>query len=205
MHEHSTVDTQGGAAGISRRDMLRKSAVVGGAGALMWAAPSITKFGSAAFGETEGTPVGKELSYVAIEYDCNPPGGDDNDLRGVIKFNVDEDEHGNPTLTECNTPAGGGPNEGELQTPGCPFDDSAGNGPLDCDDFAVSFPNNDLYTVDVCLSPSDPGHEDDCILSGVGVGMCGGGTESPSDQEQGDCVTGTLLNDQCIRFNLCFA
>ena len=60
MHEDTELAGVQGTAGISRRDMLRKSAVVGGAGALMWAAPSITKFGSAAFGDEHrtGTPLG---------------------------------------------------------------------------------------------------------------------------------------------------
>ena len=55
MHEDTELAGVQGTAGISRRDMLRKSAVIGGAGALMWAAPSITKYRSAAFG-SEGTP-----------------------------------------------------------------------------------------------------------------------------------------------------
>ena len=41
------------AEGISRRDMLKRSAVVGGASAMVWAAPSITTLGARAFG-TEG-------------------------------------------------------------------------------------------------------------------------------------------------------
>ena len=66
MHEDTELAGVQGTAGISRRDMLRKSAVVGGAGALMWAAPSITKFGGAAW----GTPLGKGISYIAVKFTC---------------------------------------------------------------------------------------------------------------------------------------
>ena len=82
MHEDSTVDTQGGAAGISRRDMLRKSAIVGGAGALMWAAPSVTTFGARAFG-AEGTPIGGYSNFGAVAT------GPDGDVR--VKGDFDED------------------------------------------------------------------------------------------------------------------
>ena len=73
MHEDTTFDAPGVGGGISRRDMLRKSAVVGGAGALMWAAPSITTYGARAFAGTPppdlcpdgaGQPTGLEWKYV---------------------------------------------------------------------------------------------------------------------------------------------
>ena len=85
MHEDTTFDAPGVGGGISRRDMLRKSAVVGGAGALMWAAPSITKYGSAAFG-SEGTPL-TGFSYAAAILDCG-----DEYIR--IKYNRDGDDQG---------------------------------------------------------------------------------------------------------------
>jgi hypothetical protein len=60
------------AEGISRRDMLKRSAVVGGASAMVWAAPSLTTFSARALGST-----GTELtgwSYVAFIVVC---GGQD--------------------------------------------------------------------------------------------------------------------------------
>ena len=68
MHEDTELAGVQGTAGISRRDMLRKSAVVGGAGALMWAAPSITKFGSSAFGQDNGTPAFGLSNFGALVY-----------------------------------------------------------------------------------------------------------------------------------------
>ena len=92
MHEDSTVDTQGGAAGISRRDMLRKSAVVGGAGALMWAAPSITTYGARAFAGTpdanlcpdgEGSGQPRSLQWEYLGGGC---GDSDHDQEGQGDF-----------------------------------------------------------------------------------------------------------------------
>lgn len=85
VYDDVTAGAQGTAAGISRRDMLKRSAVVGGAGALMWAAPSITKFGSAAFG-TEGTPFPGEVSWVIVWFDC--PG------EGVIRVKYEGKDDG---------------------------------------------------------------------------------------------------------------
>jgi hypothetical protein len=65
MHDDTLAGGEAAAAGISRRDLLRKGAVVGGAGALLWAAPSITKFGGAAFG-AEGTPASDFSNFGAI-------------------------------------------------------------------------------------------------------------------------------------------
>jgi hypothetical protein len=54
------------AEGISRRDMLKRSAVVGGASAMVWAAPSITTFGARAFGSTSGTPRSIFSNFAAL-------------------------------------------------------------------------------------------------------------------------------------------
>ena len=88
MHEDTTFEAPGVGGGISRRDMLRKSAVVGGAGALMWAAPSITKYGSAAFG-SEGTPAADYSNFGAILR--RPANGDFEYLR--IKGEWDDDDN----------------------------------------------------------------------------------------------------------------
>ena len=203
MHEDTTFDAPGVGGGISRRDMLRKSAVVGGAGALMWAAPSITKYGSAAFGDTDGTPLGKELSYVAIQYDCNAVPEDDPAwdpaLAGALKFELED----GPALKKCEElPAGKSDHQG---VPGCRsvFDPEFGDGGyLSCTNFSVSFPNNDLYTVQVCLVPNGT---DGCIVTGAGVGMCGSGVDL-GPEEVGDCVAGVVSGDQrCVTFSLCDA
>jgi hypothetical protein len=51
--------------GISRREMLKRSAIVGGASAMVWAAPSVTTFAPRAFG-TEGTPVSDFSAFGAL-------------------------------------------------------------------------------------------------------------------------------------------
>ena len=53
--------------GISRRDLLKRSAIVGGASAMVWAAPSITTLGGRAFG-ANGTPL--TASFVAFIVEC---------------------------------------------------------------------------------------------------------------------------------------
>jgi hypothetical protein len=55
--------------GISRRDLLKRSAIVGGASALVWAAPSITTLGNRAFGAT-GSPPNTGWSNVAFVVTC---------------------------------------------------------------------------------------------------------------------------------------
>jgi hypothetical protein len=51
--------------GISRREMLKRSAIVGGASAMVWAAPSVTTFAPRAFG-TEGTPFSDFSAFGAL-------------------------------------------------------------------------------------------------------------------------------------------
>jgi hypothetical protein len=53
------------AEGITRRDMLKRSAIVGGASAMVWAAPSITTFAPRAFG-SNGTPASDFSNFGAI-------------------------------------------------------------------------------------------------------------------------------------------
>jgi hypothetical protein len=55
-------------AGLSRRELIKRGAVVGGAGALAWAAPSVTTFGAQAFA-AEGTDVpvpSGDVSWVMV-------------------------------------------------------------------------------------------------------------------------------------------
>ena len=92
MHEDTELAGVQGTAGISRRDMLRKSAVVGGAGALMWAAPSITKFGGAAFGAEGTPPTGFSYGAAIVDYDPRPGAGDPGHDGYRIKFEQDDGE-----------------------------------------------------------------------------------------------------------------
>jgi hypothetical protein len=50
---------------ISRRDMLKRSAIVGGASAMVWAAPSLTTFAPRAFG-ANGTPASDYSNFGAV-------------------------------------------------------------------------------------------------------------------------------------------
>lgn len=185
MQEDATVDATGVGSGISRRDMLRRSAVVGGAGAMMWAAPSITKFGGAAFGQTEGTPAGKDFSYIALRYDCG-------DGPMSIKWEFELDEQGNPVIADCET--------GNFQTPfepggTCNFE-TAGSQPADCGPdsrFTITFPNGNLSKITVCVV-------EECTLEGIGVGKCGSNTE----QSGGECKE-LMVSGNCATFDACGA
>ena len=108
---------------ISRRDMLKRSAVVGGASAMVWAAPSLTTFSARALGST-----GTELtgwSFVAFIVEC---GG----VRYRAKWNREtgfEDGAGLPSCQELPFYAA--------------YQDALQNGP-----FTVSAPkqNNNILT-----------------------------------------------------------
>ena len=183
MHEGTELAGVQGTAGISRRDMLRKSAIVGGAGALMWAAPSITKFSGAA---AWGTEVGKGLSYIALEYDCD----------GVkyIKFDLDElDENGDPDYSWET-----GDN---FKTPGCetefPRDRTsegtyAGN---EGDLFGVSYDivddDGEPLQVTITLPPN-------CSwANGAGFGKCGNPDVEASG---GECAPPSNQTDYSVTF-----
>lgn len=55
--------------GMSRRSMIKRSAIVGGTA--LWAAPVVSSFTSPAFGQSNGTPVGDtSISYIAFNINC---------------------------------------------------------------------------------------------------------------------------------------
>ena len=168
MHEDTTFEAPGVGGGISRRDMLRKSAVVGGAGALMWAAPSITKYGSAAFGQEEnGTPVGRGLSYIALKYNCN--GADE-----FVKFDLASsyDSVGLTSNYTCQ--------EGNFNTPGCdtdwgiepPHPEVDANGDCELFDVYIDQLDDDGAPVTVTVQ-FKAAHAEDCLLEGTAFGKCG--------------------------------
>jgi hypothetical protein len=196
MHDDMNLGAEATATGISRRDLLRKGAVVGGAGALMWAAPSITKFGGAAFGQTEGTPGGKGLSYIALRYSC-----DDGATFRYIKFDLED----GPGISEglqtkdvgykCTT--------GNFQTPQCDFYDNsnASKFPEDCDKFQVYFDtveDGDPLVVRIVLV----GNDHDCLIDGAGLGKCGN-PENP--KSGGECISSTSPDGNSITFADCGA
>lgn len=96
-------DITGGAAGIDRRDFIRKSALVGG---MVWAAPMISSIGSPAFaltadgggGNGEDNGNGNDISNVAFVLENEDP--------EAAPFKFDRtDEVGNGTLTDGNAQA----------------------------------------------------------------------------------------------------
>jgi hypothetical protein len=71
---------------ISRREMLRRSAIVGGASAMVWAAPSISSFGARAFG-SQGTPRSDFSNFLAL-IQCTYSDGTSTTYR--LQYEVDE-------------------------------------------------------------------------------------------------------------------
>jgi hypothetical protein len=144
MHDDSIIGAEATATGISRRDLLRKGAVVGGAGALMWAAPSITKFGGAAFG-AEGTPP-TGFSYAAAIVDC--VGGPAEGYR--IKYEYDDRDWDD----------GPGTTTGGNALPACDgvIDATAWNAALPADggDFGISIGGVDGQTLVLTLPATSP-------------------------------------------------
>ena len=182
------------AQGISRRDMLQKSAIIGGAGALAWAAPSITKYGGAAFGDSDGTPMGKGISYIALQYSC------DLDAEGKAKpgsyryIKFDDYSEGTFFGWKCQT--------GNFSTPGCStsWDNSgATEYPGDCSKFTLEVLNSnddgEPTSVKVCLP------NEECVITGSAYGKCG----APEvEQSEGACITRTAV-DGCVIFDMCIA
>jgi hypothetical protein len=159
------------AEGISRREMLKRSAVVGGASAMVWAAPSLTTFSSRAFGSTDGTPVGKAISYIALAYKC------DNGETRYIKFDNFEGTAANPDY-RCQT--------GDFSTPGCPDLGNTGATahPDDCDKFVVTYNqmDEDGEPTLITISFADG---TDCIIHGQVFGKCGAPQQ---EQSGGECL-----------------
>lgn len=89
--------------GVSRRNMLKKSALVGGT--MVWAAPVVQSFTAPAFGQdTAGTPVvdGQDISYIALLLNC-----------GGSIYRVKFEESGGSFLLECGV---------DFETGQCPED-----------------------------------------------------------------------------------
>ena len=173
------------ARGLTRRDVMRRGAVT--AGALMWAAPTVQAFARPAFGQTDGTPVGFDFSYIALFYEC---GGE----TFAIKFEFKE----GPDIDDCEP---WNENQQRLVTPHCQFPLPPGVDASDvkgdethCNEFDISFPNGDLTKVRVCLNGALITM--DCVISSVGVGFCGLGHDGPP------CVPGTP-NGNCLVFDMC--
>ena len=177
--------------GLSRRDLLRRGAIVGGT--LVWAAPAVQTLARPAFGQTAGTPEdgqGRDFSYVALRYTCGGAGP------YAIKFDFGTDGGGNPVVEKCST--------GNFRTPrgqntDCDFDRSGlqTNNSAHCTDgtFVPTFHNNDLKTITISMA-----HNSDCIIEGVGVGKCASPAAVP---EPCVYVDAGPEGTQSITFRLC--
>lgn len=93
--------------GISRRDVLRRGAVVGGT--LVWAAPAVQSISRAALAQDNGTPPpddrdGGAISYVALVLTCSMAGGTTRQVR--VKYEADGGWDPAPGETpHCMSPA----------------------------------------------------------------------------------------------------
>lgn len=171
----------GAVEGISRRDMLKKSAIVGGAGALAWAAPSITRYGGAAFGDTTGTPMGKGISYIALKYTC-----DGGETFRYIKW--DDYQGGN---WNCQT--------GDFETPGC---GDLGNTGATADDGCKLFTltvlsfnsDGEPVSVKVCFVGGTT-----CTISGEAYGKCG----APGNEASGGQCVEVAPTNKCVTIDMC--
>lgn len=107
--------------GVSRRNMLKKSALVGGT--MVWAAPVVQSFTAPAFGDSHGTPQGQDISFVAILVQCG-------NFTYRLKWEINGDHTGLESADpECgNEFALGNCNPGDLDAAtgtGCPSGVSA--------------------------------------------------------------------------------
>lgn len=173
---------------LTRRDLLRRGAVVGGA---VWVAPALETFSRPAFAAV-GSPVGKGLSYVVVCWTC--------DLglsHCAAKLELDAFLANDPAAWET----------GSFETPGC-------EGLVDCAETADALGCSDPRDIfDVTIETNadgDPARvtltllQDGCtLLEGSGVGKCGSDTE----QSGGECVAGEtsggLTSTNSITFELC--
>jgi hypothetical protein len=177
------------AEGISRRDMLKRSAIVGGAGALVWAAPSVTQFGGRAFGDNAGTPVGKGISYIALQYECFDADGNSMGLRYIKFENYSEGDYDG---WQCET--------GDFGTPGCfPTWDNSGAETDDneCGRFLLTvnaFDDGEPVSVTVTFRESN-----DCVIVGNAYGKCG----APGDNNEsgGECIS--REGTKSVTFDMC--
>jgi hypothetical protein len=176
------------AEGISRREMLKRSAVVGGASAMVWAAPSLTTFSSRAFGSTDGTPVGKAISYIALAYEC------DNGETRYIKFENFGGSKQDPVY-ECET--------GNFDTPGCPSlgNENATVHDADCDLFTVTYDyvdeKGEPTQITICFVEGT-----DCIIDGQVFGKCGAPQQ---EQSGGECIELNVQGVNCVTVGPCAA
>ena len=88
--------------GVSRRNMLKKSALVGGT--MVWAAPVVQSFTAPAFGDSHGTPDidGQDISYIALLLNC-----------GGTNYRVKFEESEGSFILECGV---------NFETGNCPED-----------------------------------------------------------------------------------
>lgn len=162
--------------GISRRDLIKRGAA---AGAVIWATPVVQSFATPAFA-SEGTPVGRAISYVAICYRCNG-------THCSAKLDVE-----NGVWEFSST----------FETPGCEFSCGAGG---DCGHDAGDFLVQTVDDADgeaAVVMITLQGDAADCTFhEGHGVGKCGPGDGSGA---VGDCVDGIIdVTGKTMTFQMC--
>lgn len=121
------LETKGG---VSRRDMLKRSAMLGGA--LVWATPVVQSLGGTAYATTTGSPAPGCISFIALLLKCG-------DLYYGIK--IDNAFCGSDLQqVECNTSADhvGGPSGDKCDTYWANIVTGAGSPTLNCDTSKVS-------------------------------------------------------------------
>ena len=165
--------------GSSRRDFLRRSAIVGGT--LVWAAPTVQSVTPAAFAQT-ATKSPKDFSYLVLCIMCNG-------AECCVKFDLNDDG----TVAEFT--AGGG-----FAIPGCDDKYSVGSTGKNCasydpatnsGDFTVT-PINKAQTVQVTLLNTT-----NCTLEdAVAFGKCG------NPPTNGECKAGTISGNS-VTFDFC--
>lgn len=164
--------------GSSRRDFLRRSAVVGGT--LVWTAPTVQSMAPAAYAAAStGSP--KDYSYLFVCLDCTVDG-----LlkRCCVKFELNDDG------TVASFEAGG-----SFSTPGCDGIAIAGGDPgcATAGQFDV-VPINGAQKVQVRLLDTT------ChLVAGTAFGKCG----NPNNPKSGGaCVAGTIQRNMAT-FDFC--
>ena len=168
--------------GSSRRDFLRRSAIVGGT--LVWAAPTVQSMAPAAFAQ-ETTKSPKDFSYLVLCLNCS--GG--NTAECCVKFDLND----NGTVSEISV-------GGNFSVPGCEEEFTENHGPEGCVDpgiFTVT-PLDGAQRVQVSVS-TDSG----CmILDGTAFGKCGNPNNANSG---GACVPAESNTGTTAIFDMCMA
>jgi hypothetical protein len=191
MGEQRELDGTSQAVGIERRELLKRGALVGGAGAVAWGAPAVTRFAGPAFGATDGTPLarGRGISYIAFHYQCGTTatrysmklefGGEGADAY-IQKCEVGDFKTPRGQNTHCEfTPSGNGNKDH------CPSPNGHGS------TVQVTFLDG-THTVRVTMPNG-------CLIEGVALGKCG----SPASVDEPCLYVAPAAGSTTATFALC--